>query len=63
MNRKNWVPPSSFFVCSIHFVVIYVAADLLDETNPAWVTSVLIEVLRKVTWVVIITTKEEGNSI
>ena len=40
INKKNWVPTSSSYVCSIHFVG-NVAADLLDDTNPAWVPSVL----------------------
>ena len=34
------MPTSSSYVCSIHFVG-NVAADLLDDTNPAWVPSVL----------------------
>ena len=40
INRKDWVPISSHCICSIHFVG-NVGADLLDNTNPAWVPSIL----------------------
>ena len=40
INRKNWVPTSCAYVCSIHFVG-GIAADLLDDTNPAWVPTIM----------------------
>lgn len=40
INRKNWVPTSNAYICSIHFVG-GIAANLLDDTNPAWVPTIM----------------------
>ena len=40
INRKNWVPTSYACVCSIHFIG-GIAADLLDDTNPAWIPTIM----------------------
>ena len=57
INRKNWIPTSSSYVCSIHFDG-NVAADLFDDTNPAWVPSVLMgHSTKEGDWVIIISAK------
>ena len=48
------------YACSMHFVGS-VAAQLLDDTNPAWIPNIMMQ-LKKVISVVTIATKGEGNS-
>ena len=40
MNRKNWVPISYAYACSIHFVG-GIKANLLNDTNSAWVPTIM----------------------
>ena len=39
-KQENWVPTSYAYVCSIHFIG-GIAANLLDDTNPAWVPTIM----------------------